>query len=315
MKTMINSKLAEENPTKLRAQDFRLPDETRIGYVRLQVSNLERSLHFYESLMGMKRVRSAGSTSILSASGAAPYHILLSELQGALPKPAHSSGLYHVAYRFPHRRELAKVFHRMYARNVVFQGFSDHLVSEAIYLADPDENGVELYSDRPRAEWTRRDNQIEMATQPLDLDSLVAELGKGNAGDTDIDPNSDVGHVHLHVSDLGSSEEFYHGLLGFDVTQRSYPGALFLSAGGYHHHIGVNVWAGRGAPPPPPEAAGLLGVGIYVPDQKTIETLARRFREAGVDSTIRKDEVLGTELLRVLSPDKLPIEFFTNPAI
>lgn len=307
MKTMANS-----NPAEVRAQDFRLPEETHIGYVRLQVSNLERSLHFYESLMGMKRVRTAGTSCILSASGTSPYHILLSELPGALPKPTRSSGLYHVAYRFPHRRELAKVFHRMYTRNAVFQGFSDHLVSEAIYLADPDENGVELYSDRPRAEWTRRDDQIEMATQPLDLDNLVAELGDSKAGETDIDPNSDVGHVHLHVSDLKTSEEFYHGLLGFDVTQRSYPGALFLSAGGYHHHIGVNVWAGRGVPPPPPEAAGLLAVGIDVPDQKTIETLAQRFRDAGIDYTIRKDELLGTDLLRVLSPDKLPIEFFTN---
>ena len=245
--------------------DFRLPGQTHIGYVRLQVSNLKRSLHFYENLVGLKRAIHLGNTVVLSASGKAPYHVILTERPGARPKPARASGLYHVAIRFPNRRELAKVFRRLYAHDTEFQGFSDHLVSEAIYLADPDENGIELYVDRPRAQWVMQEDQVQMATLPLNLDSLLGELREGDSDADPIDSNTDIGHVHLHVSDLHAADEFYNGLLGFDVTQRSYPGALFLSAGGYHHHIGANTWAGRGVPPPPNDAVGLLAFGFLSP--------------------------------------------------
>ncbi|MGA9407483.1 MAG: VOC family protein [Bacteroidota bacterium] len=290
--------------------DFRLPDQTHIGYVHLQVSNLERSLGFYETLVGMKRAIDAGSTVVLSASGKSPYHILLTEYPGARPKPARSTGLYHVAIRFPNRRELAKVFRRLYLNNTSFQGFSDHLVSEAIYLADPDGNGVELYADRPRAEWKMEEDQVQMATLPLDMQSLLGELTEGDADI--IDSNTDIGHVHLHVSDLHAADEFYHRLLGFDVTQRSYPGALFLSAGGYHHHIGVNTWAGRGVPSPPSDSAGLLSFGIYVPDQQAMQNIAQRLEEYGAGFEIQQHDVLHHEILRVKSPDNMSIEFFIN---
>ena len=292
--------------------DFHLPDQTHIGYVHLQVSNLKRSLHFYETLVGLKKAIDLGDTVVLSASGKAPYHIMLTELPGARPKPARSSGLYHVAIRFPSRRELAKVFRRLYAHDTVFQGFSDHLVSEAIYLADPDENGVELYVDRPRSQWVMDEDQVQMATLPLNLEALLNELHEEDSDADPIDSNTDIGHIHLHVSDLHAADEFYSGLLGFDVTQRSYPGALFLSAGGYHHHIGVNTWAGRGVPPPPHDAVGLLSFGISVPGRQSMNSIAEQFDEHGVQFEIKQHEVFHIEVLRVKSPDTLAIEFFKD---
>jgi len=292
--------------------DLRLPAQTHIGYVSLQVANLDRSLEFYSSLLGMKKAIDLGTTIVLSASGRAPYHILLTERQGARPKPPRTSGLYHVAIRYPSRRELAKVFRRLYHHNTEFQGFSDHLVSEAIYLADPDGNGVELYVDRPRVQWEVKGNQIQMATLPLNLESLVKELRDEDADTDPIDSKTDIGHVHLHVSDLQTADQFYNVLLGFDVTQRSYPGALFLSAGGYHHHIGANVWAGRGVPPPPDDAAGLLSVGIALPSGRSVRELAERFEKQGAQFELKDHEALQTEVLRIKSPDALDIEFFSS---
>jgi catechol 2,3-dioxygenase len=162
-----------------------------------------------------------------------------------------------------------------------FQGAADHLVSEALYLTDPDGNGLELYVDRPRAAWPYRNGQLIMATDPLDLNALLAEADQDPAPWTGVDPGVDVGHVHLHVSDLARAEAFYSGLLGMDVTQRGYPGALFLSAGGYHHHLGVNTWAGAGAPPPPPDAVGLISFALNLPGAPAWRALLDRLRAAG----------------------------------
>jgi len=291
---------------------FHLPDETHIGYVHLRVSDLERSLRFYETLVGLKRARESGTTVSLTASKGGPIILILSERRGARPKPARSTGLYHTAIRFPNRRELAKVFYRLYRNDVAFQGFSDHLVSEAIYLADPDENGVELYADRPRAEWVIQEKQIQMATQPLDIDSLVAELSESDTHSLDADPGTDIGHVHLHVSDLSSAEKFFHALVGFDVTQRSYPGALFLSAGGYHHHVGVNVWAGKGAPPSPSDAAGLIAVGVEMPDENALKVLAEHFTDSSSHFEHSDSDVLKKRVLRIASPDNIPLEIFSR---
>ncbi len=315
MEPTMTSASLQESKTAPGGDGFRLPDSAQIGYVHLQVSDLQRALRFYETLVGLKRAFEDGSTVYLSASEKSPILVVLSERSGARPKPARSTGLYHVAIRFPSRRELAKVFYRLYRNDAAFQGFSDHLVSEAIYLADPDGNGVELYSDRPRKEWVMRENQVQMATEPLDLDNLVAELSEEDKSAAVVHPNTDLGHIHLHVSDLISSETFYSGLLGFDVTQRTYPGALFLSAGGYHHHIGINVWAGRGAPPPPPDAVGLLRTGIYVPTAKAMTVLENRFAENKLPFEAEQHDRLAARIIRVKSPDGLAVEFFTNDSL
>jgi catechol 2,3-dioxygenase len=260
--------------------EFRLPAATQIGHAHLQVADLPRALHFYKELVGFKEISRNRETAMLSATGKLPAHILLTARADARPKPPRTSGLYHTAIRFPNRRELARVFRRLIEHGWPFQGFADHIVSEALYLADPDNNGVELYTDRPREQWRWRNGAVEMATAPLDVEDLLHEIENDTMPWQGVHPGADIGHVHLHVSDLQKAEAFYHGVLSFDVTQRSYPGALFVSAGGYHHHLGLNIWAGQGAPPPPPNAVGLLSFSIRVPDLGTLQILQERLRAA-----------------------------------
>ncbi len=264
-------------------ESIQLPSGTEIGHVHLQISSLPQALAFYRDLLGFRLVEDNGGIAALSATGQPPYHLVLTERVGARPKPAHTTGLYHVAIRFPDRRALARVLQRLVGHRWPFQGFADHGVSEALYLADPDGNGLELYIDRPAERWRWQDGQIAMTTDPLDVEALLAEAEREPSPWAGVPLGTDVGHVHLHVSDLAQAEAFYHGLLGLDVTQRTYPGALFLSAGGYHHHVGVNIWAGVGAPPPPQDAVGLLSFAIRVPDAETWGSLRERVHQAGLE--------------------------------
>jgi catechol 2,3-dioxygenase len=268
---------------------YRLPAQTRIGHVHLQVADLDRSLAFYRDLLGFWQVSQDGPTAALSATGEPPLHILLTERQGARRKPRHTTGLYHVAIRFPSRAALARVLQRLLTNGWAFEGFADHGVSEALYLADPDGNGLELYADRPREEWPRKGEQVVMGTDPLDVEGLLAEVAGDVSRWAGVDRGTDIGHVHLHVSDLDAAEGFYHDLLGLDVTQRGYPGALFFSAGGYHHHVAANVWAGVGAPPPPADAVGLLSFALHVPDKATWEDVQARVQKGGVAIIDRHD--------------------------
>lgn len=261
--------------------EFRLPAAVHIGYVHLRVSDLSAALDFYGRLLGLHQVVHKHNTAYLSANQNRPYHILLTEVAGARPKPPRTTGLYHVAIRLPDRPALARVLKRLMDHGWPLQGAADHGVSEAIYLADPDGSGIELYTDRPRDQWVWSNGQLVMVTEPLDVGALLDTIRDDLRPSRSIDPRTDIGHVHLHVSDLGRAEAFYSGLLGFEVTQRSYPGALFLAAGGYHHHLGLNIWAGRGAPPPPSDAAGLIAFEVQLPDRASWETLVRRLEEAG----------------------------------
>lgn len=261
-------------------EGYSLSPETHIGHAHLQIAEGDRALAFYQDLLGFRLIsRQAGIIS-LSASGDYPAHILITPYPQARPKPARTSGLYHIAIRLPDRQALALLFQRLLERNYPFQGFSDHKVSEALYLADPDGNGLELYADRPRELWPVSDDQIAMATDPLDVRDLLSQAPAEEW--SGIHPSTDIGHVHLHVADLEQTEQFYRHLLGFDVTQRGYPGALFLSAGGYHHHIGANIWAGKGAPAPPADAVGLLSFSIRIPDGRDLVALLERIRSANV---------------------------------
>jgi catechol 2,3-dioxygenase len=257
-----------------------LPSNTSIGYVHLQVAGLDQSLAFYRDLLGFQKIGSSGFTVLLSSSGKPPAHVILTALPGARPKPPRTTGLFHIAIRLPERIALSQVFRHLLEGRWPVQGASDHGVSEALYLSDPDGNGLELYVDRPRQDWPWIGGQVAMVTEPLDLQALLAESDQNPW--KGLHPATDIGHIHLQVSDLARAEAFYSGLLGLDITQRSYPGALFLSAGGYHHHLGLNVWAGHGAPPPPADAVGLFAYKVEIPDPSARQQVLERMEAAGL---------------------------------
>lgn len=257
-------------------ENGRLPDATHIGVVALNVGDLQRAVAFYAGTLGLG-VLQEEEQGVLLGAGERPL-LRLYHYPGAPARPPRSSGLYHFAILLPSRRDLAATFWRLASRRVEFQGFSDHLISEAVYLADPEGNGVELYRDRPRAEWHFQGGAPQMATLPLDIDSLLAEA----SGPAEVmAPGTTIGHVHLHVGDIPRAEAFYHSVVGFDLVTRYGPSAAFLSAGGYHHHVGLNVWAGRGVPAPPEGSLGLRWYEIVLPDQASRSALLERARQSG----------------------------------
>ncbi|MBF8247546.1 MAG: Glyoxalase/bleomycin resistance protein/dioxygenase [Bacteroidetes bacterium] len=251
-----------------------------IENVHLRVSNLNSSTTFYRDQLGLVETSAENGKIGFAPSKESQPVLFLSEDKHARRFPS-LPGLYHVAYLYPHRRELAKAFKRLHERRWPFQGFADHSVSEALYLADPDGNGIELYADRPRTAWRYQDGQLAMSTERLDIENLLSELSGDSGRENGIHPQTRIGHIHLQVSDLFKAEEFYHGLVGFDVTQRNYPGALFVSAGGYHHHIGLNTWNSRGVIRREGEMLGLVRYGVEVQEKSVLEDLKQRLRRAG----------------------------------
>lgn len=264
----------------------RLSDHAHIGGVRLQVADLERSLAFYRDLLGFREIVRAGGEARLGVPGHGRPLVSLVERSGALHVEPHSRlGLFHFAILLPDRASLGSALVHLHDRGVPL-GMSDHLVSEALYLSDPDGLGIEIYRDRPRAEWSRHGTELAMATDPLDVRGLIAEPGVGAW--SAMPSGTTIGHMHLHVGDLAAAEAFYHGAIGFDVTVRRYPGALFLSAGGYHHHLGANTWA-RGAPPPRPDDAQLLYWELVLRDEGELADVESRLDAQGI-SVVPNDE-------------------------
>jgi len=256
--------------------EFSIDPRTTVGHVHLRVADLERALGFYRDALGFREAWRAGDTVMLSSDGRYPFAVGLTATREAAP-PGRRCGLYHAAFLLPGRAALGRLLRRLLEREVVLDGASDHLVSEALYLRDPEGNGVELYADRPREQWMWNGHEIEMATRELDLRDLLAAGGDRSAPAAE---GTRVGHVHLRVSDLGRAEAFYHGTLGFDVTVRRYSGALFMSAGGYHHHLGANVWAGEGIPPAAQAGPGLWYFSVRLPEQAALLTEAVRLRSS-----------------------------------
>lgn len=278
--------------------------------MHLQVSNLERALTFYSGLLGLHEVKREGDTAFLSATGEPPYHIILTEIEDAVPQVRQNAGLFHVAIRFPSRAALANALLNLVENNWPLQGASDHLVSEAIYLPDPDGLGIELYWDRPRDTWKMVNEGIEMATLPLDLQDLIEQADQRN-GSYAIDPKTDIGHVHLQVSDIEKAERFYHKSLGLDVMTRSYPGALFMAAGGYHHHLGANTWNSRGGEPAPANAVGLRSYAYQFPDETSWQAAQDRLETNGYEVEGRKGYGYKESVL-VRDEDRIGVELLVS---
>ncbi len=286
---------------------FSIDPATVVGPVALLVANLQRAEQFYGHVLGLRALHRSGPTLTLTADGATPL-VLLMEQAGATPRPPRTTGLYHFALLVPSRLELARSLRQLAAVRYPLTGASDHLVSEALYLNDPDGNGIEIYRDRPRAEWPWRNGHIQMAVDPLDIDGVLGELERDSSDWQGIASETTLGHMHLHVADLASAEEFYCGVLGFEVMVHYGPGALFVSAGGYHHHLGLNTWAGVGAPPPPPGSAGLRYFVVRLPNAAALEQVLARVRMAALPAettdagTILRDPSGNGVVLAVMPP-------------
>jgi catechol 2,3-dioxygenase len=256
--------------------------DTTIGAVRLTVRDLARSRAFYERAIGLHAKDLADGALALGV----PGEESLIELRGDSSAPAldrRATGLYHLAILVPTRLDLALALARLAEARWPLDGASDHLVSEALYLSDPDGNGIEIYRDRPREQWQRSGDQLAMATLPLDIDDLLSELSRASGARPLTPSGTRIGHVHLQVADLADAEGFYHGVLGFDVVVRGYPGALFVSAGGYHHHIGLNTWHSAGASPPPSGAVGLRSFDVQLPTRHELDRVLAGVRDAGIE--------------------------------
>ena len=250
---------------------------THIGLVTLRVADLGRSLRFYEGILGFRSIERGPGRAVLGAQDGVPL-LELTEVPGAPPQPRRSTGLYHFAVLLPSRADLGRALLRM-AHAGLEIGQADHLVSEALYISDPDRNGIEIYRDRPRDTWHWANGTVAMAVDPLDLRGLMDE-GRGETWDV-LPAGTRIGHIHLQVGDIPRAEQFYHGVLGFDVTAHM-PGALFVSAGGYHHHIGLNTWQSRGAGPAPETTAGLQSFVIALPHPQALEDARARLVAHGV---------------------------------
>jgi catechol 2,3-dioxygenase len=264
------------------------PTRVALGPVHLTVRDLGAMTAFYEDALALTAGERTADVARLGAGG---EDLVVLHADPSAPAATRHAGLFHLALLYPERSELARAVTRLLETRTPVQGAADHGVSEAIYLPDAEGNGIELYADRPRELWpgpTAPGERVGMTTEALDLDDLLATAPAG--GHHDAAPAGlVVGHVHLHVGDLAAAEGFHGGVLGMDVMQH-YPGASFLSVAGYHHHVAVNTWRGRGVPPAPDGARGLRNWTLHVPDDEARDALVARAAAAGTP-TERRDGI------------------------
>ncbi|MBX3010741.1 MAG: VOC family protein [Caldilineaceae bacterium] len=253
---------------------------TQIGAVALTVADLGRSVTFYQKNIGLTVQSQSATAAVLGAGERTLLH--LHALPGARYAPR-TTGLYHFALRVPSRLELARTIENLASTRTTIDGASDHTVSEALYLHDPDRHGIEIYRDRPRADWYDRAGNFLMDTHRLDFEGIMGELAGDSQAWQGLHPDTDMGHIHLRVAEIKQTGDFYQKILGFGVMA-TMDSALFVSAGGYHHHIGMNVWAGVGVPAPACDAARLLSYEILLPDAAALTAVLQRATAAGVEA-------------------------------
>lgn len=272
---------------------------TQMGTVHLTVADLNRQFAFYQNVLGFRLHWQKDQTAGL---GAGRGDLLqLTQREGVRPY-RRTTGLYHVAYLIPTRKALAEILRSIAITKTPVQGMVNHHTHLAIYLPDAEGNGIELAWDFPRAQWPTMDEMMRRGNGPLDPDELFAELDPAELDPAQLDPTATwagldpattVGHVHLHVADLEASRHFYHDVLGFNVTLESkQAGMTFIAAGDYHHHIGLNVWNGIGAPPPPADATGLRYMTVLLPTPAALDEVLARVNDAGLAAEVRADGTL-----------------------
>jgi catechol 2,3-dioxygenase len=257
-----------------------IADSTTVGAVHLTVADLERSLDYYRSQIGLNVIEQGAGEASLGAGERDLLHLV--EQPGAQPAGGYT-GLYHFALLLPQRVHLAAWLAHAARDRVGMTGMSDHFVSEALYLRDPDGHGIEIYWDRPRDVWEGQVSE-RMTTLPLDVDSILDELDDPATAPFDGLPDGTVmGHTHLKVAEIAATVGFYRDVLGFALMAQLGPMAAFLSAGGYHHHLGANTWESAGAPAPPEGSAALRHATILLPDDHERERVVGRAEHAGLD--------------------------------
>ena len=284
------------NETK---SEFSINPKTQMGHISLTVANLDNQLEFYQKAMGFKLHWRDGNKAGLGAGG---KDLLLLTEESNVKKYRGVTGLYHVAYLFPNRRELAIAVGRLFALKYP-NSPTDHIMTKTTYLDDLEHNGIELYCESPEdGSWTfkegkfetyRKDGSWSDGREALDVDALFTHLKEDDKLDAPVPLELKIGHVHLHVRDVDEAVDFYHGVIGFDITGVAKPFQMgFVSAGGYHHHLGLNTWQGRGAPPPPPDAVGLRHFTIDLPNQQAYDEVIARVDKAGISSNQTDDGLL-----------------------
>jgi catechol 2,3-dioxygenase len=279
--------------------EFSIHPATRVGTVSLNVADLENQLTFYQQVMGFKLHWREENQARLGSDGADLLHLL--ERPG-FKRYRGVTGLYHFAVLFPDRRELARAMGRLFV--LKYPNYpTDHIMTKTTYLDDPEGNGIELYTESPEdGTWTlangvyetrRADGSLSNGREPLDVNGLLSHLKEDDRLDVSIPPETRMGHIHLHVHNIDEAVDFYHGIFGFDLMGIAKPFRMaFVSAGGYHHHIGLNTWQGEGAPQPPADALGLRHFTVELPNQNALAEVLARVEQAGIPANQTEDGML-----------------------
>lgn len=261
---------------------------TPIGTVSLRVRDLEKMIWFYRNIIGLAIIKETSENAELGLDNATLVNLQIQPGGKSYPR---SPGLYHMAFLLPSRQDLSAWLRHLISTRYPLQGAGDHLVSEALYLSDPEGNGIEMYYDRPRKTWEYDNWSIKMDTLPVDLEALQADAPKMDF--EKLSSEASLGHIHLRVDDVEKASRFYQDILEFDLMTKL-PGAAFLGTGGYHHHIGINMWQSRGASAPPPDSLGLQYFRIVLPSPEVRSKILSRldekkysFNEMGSDMFLR----------------------------
>ena len=309
--------IGKSNHNEESRSSFRIHPAARIGYVTLNVSDIQRSLEFYQSILGFRKLGEPSTNRVLLSSNgmsslpSPPYLLELVQVDQAESNSVTSkrAGLYHFAILVPERKNLADVL--IYLSNkrdhVHFDGLADHLVSESIYIRDPDFIGIEIYSDRPQSVWKwngKNNSQLQMATLPLNTDDLLKE--STDKGWTGMPARTVIGHVHLHVSNLLNAMKFYRDILGLNLTT-TYPGANFFAAGRYHHHIATNTWLGTNILPASPESIGLNHFGIELPNKDEFDRTLKQLQQQNI---AEKNSELSSKAILIEDPNGIRIQVY-----